>query len=228
VIRGRLPVGAGRDTGKTVGPVERVAEWIVRLCMGKRIVVGVTGASGAVYARRLLQCMVAAEVEIHLVISPNGRQLLADELAIRSPTAEALVGPAGSKSICMHEHGNLAAPPSSGSFLTDGMVICPCSSNTLGQVAAGMASNLISRAATVHLKEGRRLVLLSREMPVSQIDIRNMLRISQAGGIVCPASPGFYMRPKTVEDLVDFVVGKLCDLLGVGHSLKTRWDPDRQ
>ncbi len=195
--------------------------------MSKRIVVGVTGASGAVYARRLLQCLGEAKVETHLVVSPHGQQLLADELAIKPPMTEALVGLAAAGLIRMHKYNNLAAPLSSGSFLTDGMVICPCSSNTLGQMAAGMASNLITRAATVHLKEGRRLVLLTREMPVSQIDIENMLRISRAGGIICPASPGFYMRPGAVEDLVDFVVGKLCDLLGVEHSLNTRWSPDR-
>jgi 4-hydroxy-3-polyprenylbenzoate decarboxylase len=195
--------------------------------MSKRIVVGVTGASGAVYARRLLQCLAEAKVETHLVVSPHGQQLLAGELALVAPTTEALVGPAAAGLIRMHKYNNMAAPLSSGSFLTDGMVICPCSSNTLGQLAAGMASNLITRAATVHLKEGRRLVLLTREMPVSQIDIENMLRISQAGGIICPASPGFYMQPAAVEDLVDFVVGKLCDLLGVEHSLNTRWSPDR-
>src|SRR5262249_34968632 len=111
----------------------------------------------------------------------------------------------------------------SGSFLTDGMIICPCSSNTLGDVASGTGANLISRSAAVHLKETRRLIIVPREMPMSQIEIANMLRISQAGGILCPASPGFYMLPKSVDDLVDFVVGKLCDLVGVTHSLHTRW-----
>jgi 4-hydroxy-3-polyprenylbenzoate decarboxylase len=103
------------------------------------------------------------------------------------------------------------------------MIVCPCSSNTLGEVAAGVGSNLISRAAAVHLKEARRLVLALREMPLSQIVLKNMLRVSQAGGILCPASPGFYMQPKTVDDLVDFVAGKLCDLVGVEHTLHTRW-----
>jgi len=193
--------------------------------MSKKIVVAITGASGAAYARRLLQCMAAAGVEIHIVISGNGRQLIIDELALSQPTPEGLVGPEAARAITLHAYDNVGAPPASGSFLTDGMVICPCSSNTMANVAAGAASNLITRAAAVHLKEARRLVLLTREMPVSQIDIKNMLRVSEAGGLICPASPGFYMRPKSVEDLVDFVAGKLCDLLGVVHSLNTRWEP---
>ncbi|MBN2562562.1 MAG: UbiX family flavin prenyltransferase [Phycisphaerae bacterium] len=189
----------------------------------RRIVVGVTGASGAVYARRLLECLGTAGVEIHLIISPKGGLLLADELGIAEPSPETLVGPEVAKTITAHAHGDVGACVASGSFMTDGMVICPCSSNTLADVAAGAASNLISRAAAVHLKEARRLVLLPREMPVSQIDMRNMLRVSKAGGIICPASPGFYMRPRSVADLVDFVAGRLCDLLGVKHSLDTRW-----
>ena len=193
--------------------------------MSKRIVVAVTGASGAVYAKRLLGCLADAAVDIHLIISQHGRELIAEELGITDPSSEALVGAARAKIIIEHLYESVGALPASGSFLTDGMIICPCSSNTLAEVAGGMASNLISRAAAVHLKERRRLVLLTREMPVSQIDLANMLRISQAGGIICPASPGFYMRPTAIGDLVDFVVGKLCDLVGVEHSLNTRWDP---
>ena len=123
--------------------------------------------------------------------------------------------------------GNLSSRLASGSFLTGGMVVCPCSSNSLGAIASGVAGNLITRAAQVTLKEGRRLILVHREMPVTQIDIRNMLRVSQAGGIICPAAPGFYMRPRTVDDLVDFVVGKVLDLLGVDHTLDTRWQAPR-
>ena len=137
--------------------------------------------------------------------------------------AEALVGEQAAASLTIHSHQDVGALPASGSFLTDGMIICPCSSNTLGQIAAGTGSNLITRAAAVHLKEGRRLVLVTREMPISQIEIHNMLRVSQAGATICPASPGFYMRPRTIDDLTDFVAGKLCDLLRVEHTLKTRW-----
>ncbi|MFQ5412490.1 MAG: UbiX family flavin prenyltransferase, partial [Phycisphaerae bacterium] len=111
----------------------------------------------------------------------------------------------------------------SGSFLTDGMIICPCSSHTLGEVASGLGGNLITRAAAVHMKEGRRLIVVPREMPLSQIEIGNMMRISRSGGIICPAAPGYYMMPQSIDDLVDFVAGKLCDLVGVRHSLNTRW-----
>ncbi len=193
--------------------------------MHKKIVVAVTGASGAVYATRLLGCLAAGGAEIHLIISPNGRRLLADELSISQPTAQMLVGPDRPNAVTIHAYADVGALPASGSFLTDGMIVCPCSSNTLGEIASGIGANLVARAAAVHLKEGRRLILVHRETPLSQIDIRNMLRVSRAGGILCPASPGFYMRPKTIDDLVDFVVGKVCDLIGVAHTLDTRWSP---
>lgn len=195
--------------------------------MAKRIVVAITGASGAVYAGRLLQCLAEAEAEIHLIVSPHGCQLIAEELGIARPSAEALVGPRLAGAITTHAYEDVGALPASGSFLTDAMIICPCSGNTLGEVAAGTAANLVSRAAAIHLKESRRLVLLIREMPLSQIEIRNMQQVSQAGGIICPASPGFYLHPKGIPDLVDFVVGKLCDLVGVPHSLATRWSGSR-
>jgi len=195
--------------------------------MAKRIVIAITGASGAAYARRLLECLTQARAETHLIISPHGRRLLADELGVSQPTAENLVGETLAGAITVHQYGDIGALPASGSFLTDGMIVCPCSSNTLGEIASGTASNLITRAAMVHLKEARRLVLLTREMPVSRIEIENMLRVASAGGIICPASPGFYLQPKTVDDLVDFVVGKLLDLIGVAHSLRTRWSPTK-
>lgn len=191
----------------------------------KQIVVAVTGASGAVYPRRLLQVLVAGGADVHLVISPYGRQLFADELDITNPTPEVLVGPDAARSIQVYAHKDVGAKLASGSFLTDGMIVCPCSSNTLGDISSGTGGNLITRAAAVHLKEARRLIIVAREMPTSQIELENMLRISRAGGIVCPASPGFYMRPQSIDDLVDFVVGKLCDLLGVPHQLRTRWNP---
>ena len=195
--------------------------------MSKRIVVAVTGASGAIYAQRLLSVLAGAGVEVHLVISPHGRELFRDELGIEQPSPETLVGPQAAPAVHLHAYRDVGAPLASGSFLTDAMIICPCSSNTLGDVAAGTGANLISRAAAVHLKEARRLVLVPREMPISQIELRNMLRVSEAGGIICPAAPGFYMLPKKLDDVVDFVVGKLCDLVGVGHSLNTRWQPQR-
>ncbi len=189
----------------------------------KRIVVAITGASGAAYARRLLECLVDAGVEVHLVVTPFGRRLLRDELAIEKVSPEALIGQATDR-IIVHSYRDVGCVLASGSFHTDGMIICPCSSNTLGAVASGMGDNLVNRAAAVTLKERRRLILALREMPMSHIDLRNALRLSEAGAVICPASPGFYMLPKAVDDLVDFVVGKLLDLVGVGHSLNTRWE----
>ena len=190
--------------------------------MDKRIVVAVTGASGAIYARRLVQCLIDAQVEVHLICSPHGRRLLQDELGINEPTATTLLGRETDR-LKVHSYEDVGSRLASGSFRTDGMIVCPTSSNTLGAIAAGLGDNLITRSAAVTLKEARRLILVPREMPWSQIEIRNALRISEAGGIICPASPGFYMGPETIDDLVDFVVGRLLDLLGVEHRLDTRW-----
>ena len=190
----------------------------------RAIIVGITGASGAGYARRLLQCLVAADRDVHLIVSPHGRQLLAEELDITDPTPEALLGHASDR-LTLHPHQDMANRLASGSFPTDGMIICPCSSNTLGAVAGGLGHNLILRAAHVTLKEARRLIVVPREMPLSRIEIDNIRRIAEAGGIICPASPGFYLRPTTVDELIDFVVGKLLDLLGIEHTLETRWKP---
>lgn len=192
----------------------------------KQIILAITGASGAAYSRRLAACLVAQDVHLHLVISPYGQRVMADELDIRRTSLEALLGhtPPNATLYPYHDQGARIA---SGSFLTHGMVICPCSSNTLGAVASGTADNLIARAAAVTLKERRRLVLVPREMPLSRIELDNMLRITDAGGVICPASPGFYLRPQSVDELVDFVVGRVLDLLDVPHDLHTRWDPQR-
>ncbi len=188
----------------------------------KQIVLAITGASGARYARELARHIVAGGSGLHLVASPHGRRLLAEELGLDKLTAEGLVG-GPALTATLYPYGELGARIASGSFHTDGMVICPCSSNTLAMAAGGLADNLITRAALVTLKEARRLILVTREMPLSQIEIANMLRVSQAGGIICPASPGFYMQPQTIADLVAFVVGRVLDLLGLPHELNTRW-----
>jgi 4-hydroxy-3-polyprenylbenzoate decarboxylase len=189
----------------------------------RNIVVGITGASGGPYAVRLLDCLESAGVTIHLVVSPYGQRLLAEECGIRSIDTESILGrPSGRVQI--HSHPDVGGRLASGSFQTDGMVICPCSSNTLGAVASGLGDNLIARAAQVTLKEARRLILVHREMPLSGIDLANMLRLQQAGAIICPANPGFYLSPRTVSDLVDFVVGRVLDLLGISHSLHVRWE----
>jgi len=194
--------------------------------VNRRIVVGITGASGAAYARRLVQCLVASDVEVHLVCSPLGRRLLNDELGINEPSAESLVGHETER-LMIYDHRDVGCRLASGSFLTDGMIICPASTNTMAAIAAGLGDNLIARAAAVTLKERRRLIVVPREMPWTAIDLRNALRVSEAGGIICPASPGFYMGPEKVDDLVDFVVGKLLDLVGVEHQLDVRWDEPR-
>lgn len=193
-----------------------------------RVVVGVTGASGAAYAVRLLDSLVKSAIHVHLVISPHGRQLFAEELDLRDVAPRALVGAERAYLVTPYRFQDVGAVIASGSFLTDGMVVCPCSGNTLAQIASGAADNLLTRAAAVHLKESRRLIVVPREMPLSVIEIENMLRLSRAGGTICPACPGFYLRPSTVQDLVDFVVGKICDLLDVPHELHTRWSPSEQ
>lgn len=195
--------------------------------MPRQIIVAVTGASGGPYALRLLDCLDAAGASVHLVVSPLGRRLLADECDVRAMSVEALIG-RPSRRIILYDYHDVGCRLASGSFFTDGMVICPCSSNTLGAVASGLGSNLVTRAAQVALKESRRLVLVHREMPVSGIDLENMLKLQRAGAIVCPASPGFYLQPKSLADVVDFVAGRVLDLLGVAHELAVRWQGPRR
>lgn len=191
----------------------------------KQFVLAITGASGAAYARRLAQCILRSGAHLHLVVTPHGTRVFTDELGLRQLTTEALIGEPA-EHVTHHRCADIGAAIASGSFRTDGMVICPCSSNTLAAVASGVADNLVTRAAAVTLKERRRLILVAREMPLSHVEISNMLRISEAGGILCPACPGFYMQPQSVDDLVNFVVGRVLDLLGVPHELNVRWEPE--
>jgi flavin prenyltransferase len=190
------------------------------------IVVAITGASGAQYAQRFIQGLVAAGVNVHLVVSPLGRRLLHDELGMETPDPAALAG-ATQHSITLYNYNDVGSKFASGSFLHSGMAIVPCSSNTLAEVAHGIGDNLISRAAAVTLKERRRLVIAHREMPLSPIDVNNYKILTDAGAIIAPANPGFYLNPTSVGDLVDFVAGKLLDLMGVPHALETRWDPKK-
>ena len=188
------------------------------------IVTAITGASGAPYAQRFIQGLVAAGVNVHLVVSPLGRRLLHDELGMETVDLETLAGTA-QHTITHYNYNDVGAKIASGSFLHDGMVIVPCSSNTLAEVAHGLGDNLISRAAAVTLKERRKLVLAHREMPLSPIDVNNYKMLSDAGVILAPANPGLYLNPTTVGEVVDFVAGKLLDLVGVTHAMDTRWDP---
>src|SRR6185295_7902037 len=155
-----------------------------------------------------------------------GRRLLRDELGMETVDLEALAG-TKEHSITLHNYNDVGSKLASGSFLHDGMVIVPCSSNSLAEVAHGIGDNLIARAAAVTLKERRKLIVVHREMPLSPIDVNNYKILSDAGVILCPANPGFYLNPTTVGEVVDFVAGKLLDLVGVTHSLNTRWDPQK-
>lgn len=192
-----------------------------------RIVVGVTGASGAAYAQRVLQLLAEAGVEIHLAVSSMGRRLLFEELGLKRLDADALTGGRGGL-VTLYGDNDVGAAIASGSFLHRGMLIVPCSANTLGAIAAGLSDNLVKRAAAVTLKERRRLVLAYRESPASHIDLGNMLRLSEAGAIIAPLSPGFYLGPKSIDDLVDFMAGRLLDLLDVPHGLDVRWEESGQ
>ncbi len=195
----------------------------------RRFVVGVSGASGAAYSLRLLELLLGHGHEVHLVVSEYGRRLLFEEAGVARLELGTLVPSladdrGAAARLLVHPHKDVGAVIASGSFLHDGMVVLPCSSASLGQMATGSGSNLLCRAAMVTLKERRTLIVCHREMPLSHIDIENYERLSRAGAILCPTNPGFYLGPRRVEDLVDFVVGKVLDLLKVGHGLKTRWE----
>lgn len=191
--------------------------------MTKRIVVGVTGASGAPYTIKLIQLLMQKGVEVHLCVSDLGKRLLFEESGIKKLTVEELGVSAFDSNLVLHNDRDLGAPIASGTFLHDGMIVLPCSSNTLGSIASGITSTLVQRAALVCLKERRKLILGHRESPLSLIDIENIKRTTEAGAIVAPLSPGFYMNPATIEDVVDFMVGKLVDLLDIDHEMPVRW-----
>jgi flavin prenyltransferase len=188
----------------------------------KRIIVAVTGASGALYAKRLLETLVAANVEVLLIVSQIGRRLLRDELGMEQLDLAALAG-REDHTVTLLPYKDVGASVASGSFRHDGMVVIPCSNNKLAELAHGLGDNLISRAAQVTLKERRRLIIVHREMPLGMIEIKNMLELTQAGAIICPANPGFYHLPQSVDDVVNTVVARVLDLLDIPHNLCRRW-----
>jgi 4-hydroxy-3-polyprenylbenzoate decarboxylase len=193
------------------------------------IVVAITGASGAPYAVRLLESLVRAEQRVWLTISSHGWRLLQMESGIGSiAELRERAGGAWDDFVTMYDSEDRGAAPASGSARTRGMVICPCSMGTLAAVAAGTSRSLVERAADVTLKERRTLVLVIRETPLSTIHLENMLRLTHAGAVVLPAAPGFYNSPRGIPDLVDFVVARVLDHLGVDHTLGKRWgsEPD--
>jgi flavin prenyltransferase len=191
------------------------------------LVVAITGASGSPYAVRLLEILLRAGRTVHLVISPAATQVIERELGVTLDLArfdpKLLLKNADLARLHYHEYRDFSAGIASGSFPTGGMVVCPCSMGTVAAIAHGTSQNLIHRAADVHLKERRKLILVPRETPLGLIQLRNLTAVAEAGALVLPAMPAFYTLPKTVDDMVDFVVGRVCDQLGVEHRLFPRW-----
>lgn len=186
------------------------------------ITFGITGASGAPYAVRLLRALNETATPVRLIVSSYGWRLLAEESGIGGP--DELRAATGDWSrVEVYEALDRGATPASGSARSRGMVICPCSMGTLASIAAGVSRNLVERAADVALKERRPLVLVPRETPLSLVHLENMTRLTRAGATVLPAAPGFYGRPQGIDDLVDFVVARILDHLGVEHGIGRRW-----
>ena len=186
------------------------------------ITFGITGASGAPYAVRLLQALNDAAVPVRLIVSPYGWRLLKEESGIGG-TEELQAATGDWSRVDLYGATDRGATPASGSAPSHGMVVCPCSMGTLGSIAAGTSRNLVERAADVALKERRPLILVPRETPLSLIHLENMTRLTRAGATVMPAAPGFYHRPEAIADLVDFVVARIMDHLGIPHQIGQRW-----
>ena len=200
--------------------------------MNRNFVVAITGASGAAYAARLIEVLLSAGHGVHLTISEAATIVLREELDVivdleRFEPAMLHLDTAASAQLRFYRPNDLAAPIASGSFSTDGMVVCPCSVGTLAAIAQGAGRNLIHRAADVHLKERRQLILVPRETPLSLIHLRNMQAAAEAGAVLLPAMPGCYHRPQEIGDLVDFVVARVCDQLGVAATFARRWGSER-
>jgi flavin prenyltransferase len=189
------------------------------------IVVAITGASGSPYAVRLLEALVQAEERVWLMVSSHGWRILQIESAIDSLAAlRARVGGAAwDAHVTVYDADDRGGAPASGSARTRGMIVCPCSMGTLAAIAAGTSRSLVERAGDVTLKERRPLVLVVRETPLSAIHLENMLRVTRAGAVVLPAAPGFYNSPRGIPDLLDFVVARVLDHIGVEHALGRRW-----
>jgi 4-hydroxy-3-polyprenylbenzoate decarboxylase len=193
------------------------------------LVLAMTGASGSAYGVRLLDVLLRAGRTVHLVISPSAAEVIEQELGIRidlkrfDPTGLFGAKPPDVTRLHFHHFQDFHAGIASGSFLTAGMVVCPCSMGTAAAIAHGTSGNLIHRAADVHLKERRKLVLVPRETPLGVVQLRNLTLAAEAGAIVLPAMPAFYTLPRSVNDMVDFIVGRICDQLGVEHRLLHRW-----
>jgi 4-hydroxy-3-polyprenylbenzoate decarboxylase len=191
-----------------------------------RVFLGITGASGAPYAARLLRALAGAGCEVGVCISDSGHEVLATELwhepgLPHEEVVARLVG--GLDGVTVYGKDDYRSPYASGSAKVDAYVVCPCSMASAASIAAGAMANLVHRAASVALKEGRKLVLVPRETPLSSIHLENLLRLRQAGAVILFAAPGFYHEPASIDDLVDFVVARCLDQLGIDNALTTRW-----
>lgn len=187
-------------------------------------VFGITGASGAPYTVRLLEALVRAQTPLQVIVSSHGWRLLDTETGIASLGALKNAVGGSWEHVTMFDNADRGATPASGSAKSAGMVICPCSMGTLSAIAAGSSRSLIERAADVTLKERRKLIVVTRETPLSLVHLRNMTTLAEAGAVVMPASPGYYHRPQSVGDLVDFIVQRILDHMDVDADLVTRWE----
>ncbi len=180
------------------------------------IVVGISGASGVQYGIRLLKVLADMEIQTHLVISKSAKQIIQIETDYSPLEVEELASE-------VYGEKDFTASIASGSHMFDGMIIAPCSMKTLGSIASGISDNLMTRSADVCLKEGRKLILMTRETPLSRIHLENMLRAQQAGAVILPACPGFYSKPQTIEDLINIMAGRALDQMGIKNELYKRW-----
>ena len=185
--------------------------------MVKRLIVGITGATGAIFGVRLLEALKAAGVETHLVLSRWGQRTVEHETGLTFADLE-------SRASVVHGSGNMAATISSGSFRTDGMIICPCSMRTVAAIAHGNGENLVHRAADVVLKERRRLVIVPRETPLSEIHLENLLKLARMGVGILPPMPAFYNKPATLDEMVDHIVARVLDQFDIDAAFARRWD----
>nr|WP_066629385.1 UbiX family flavin prenyltransferase [Clostridium magnum] len=192
----------------------------------KKYIVGITGASGSIYGIRLLQELLKKNMEVHLIISDNGKKIIQDEIG---KTADNIIDELKDNysNLTTHDINNMASSIASGFFKINGMIIMPCSMATLAEIAMGISKNLLGRSAEVCLKERRKLIIVPRETPLNNIHLRNMLYLSEAGAEILPAMPGFYHKPETINDMVDFIVGKVLENLNIRNNLLKNFSEDQ-